>query len=158
MGVLIRWVVNHWFDYLLYPVVLAWLGSVWGGIALIVLAGVINIGLIRAYDWSKTDWLLIEKIKHLGEQIESEEDVGLPKWLVKILKHTRKRPVLTFFALCVDDPVTVALYFRKGSYQFNGMSRRDWYIFLAANVVSNFYWIVGWSAIIKGFRYLVSFF
>lgn len=149
MGVAIRWIVNHWFDYLLYPVVLAWLGSVNGGLALIVLGGVVNILLIRAYDWSKTDWFLIEKIKNVGEQTEGGDIEGVPRWFAWLLRHTRKRPTLMFFVLCIDDPITVTLYFRQGSYQFNGMSRKDWYIFLAANVVSNLYWIVGWTAVIE---------
>lgn len=154
MGVAVRWVVNHWFDYLLYPIVLAWLGTLYGGIALILLAGVINIGLIRAYDWSKTDWFLIEKIKSLIEQNEQGSVEGMSRWFAWLLRHTRQRPVLVFFVLCIDDPITVTLYFREGSYQFNGMNRKDWWIFLAANVVSNLYWIFGWVAIIEVFRWI----
>jgi hypothetical protein len=51
--------------------------------------------------------------------------------------------VLIFLALCADDPVTVTLYFRKGEY--SGMERRDWVIFILATIVSNLYWIIGWT-------------
>jgi hypothetical protein len=58
--------------------------------------------------------------------------------------------------LCLDDPVTVTLYFREGSYQFNGLNSRDWRVFLAATLVSNMYWIAGWAGIIELGRWIFA--
>jgi hypothetical protein len=145
-GLSLRWASNHSFDYVLYPVVLLWLGNNLGGVVLTVLATILNVLVIKAYDWSKVDWFWIEKIKHAGEL------KGHEGWKAHFFNFVQKNKILTFLILCLDDPVTVTLYFREGSYRYNGMSKRDWKIFLAANVVSNLYWIVGWVAIIGLFQ------
>lgn len=142
-GLFMRAVINHGFDYVLYPVVLLWLGNTIGGIVLTILAVIINIAIIKAYDWSKTDWLLIEKLKDLRDR---DDHSG---WKAHLFSIIRKNKVAMFFILCIDDPVTVTLYFRKGSYQYNGMTKSDWGIFILSNIVSNFYWIVGWVLIIE---------
>ena len=152
IGLSLRWMINHGFDYVLYPIILVWLGNEDGAVVLTILATIINVLIIRVYDWSKTDWLLIEKIKHMGER---EDHTG---WKAHVFKFARKNKVLTFLVLCADDPVTVTLYFRKGSYQYNGMSARDWKIFIASNVVSNLYWVGGWVAAIELVKSLFEFF
>lgn len=151
-GLAMRWVINHGFDYLLYPIILVALGSTVGGIVLTVLATVINIFIIRAYDWSQTDWFLIEKLK---SKVNDDSHTGLR---ARIYNFIRKNDVLMFFLLNLDDPVTATLYLRKGHYQYNGMKKRDWIIFLCSNVVSNFYWIVGWVLVIETFKTIRAFF
>jgi hypothetical protein len=150
-GIAMKKVLEAAFDYALYPAVLIWLGYVVGGIVMTSAAVALNFLIIRAYDWSKTDWLFIEKLKQLREE-DSVELPGLLRWTVPLLK---KGDVPAFFVLCLDDPVTATLYLRKGAYSYNGLTtRRDWSIFAAANLVSNLYWIVGLGAIIEGFRAL----
>ncbi len=141
-GFIMKGAINYPFDYLLYPSTILWLGSIIGGILMIGLSVIINILLIRAYDWSKVDWFLIEKIKSLDEKSEGG-------FIIQTLKRVRNNKTLTFFVLCLDDPITVTLYFREGSYQYNGMSKRDWKIFIASTAVSNMYWIIGWTAILQ---------
>jgi len=148
-GLVLRNAIDYPFDYVVYPIVLAWLGSVKGGIVLLILGVFINILIIRAYDWSKTDWFLIEKLKSLQE--DSQETL-----FIRVLKFFRKSSILTFLILCIDDPVTVTLYFRKGNHMYNGMTAYDWKIFLLANVVSNLYWIVGWSLVIEFVKFLME--
>ncbi len=152
IGLSMRWMINHGFDYVLYPIILVWLGNEDGAVVLTILATIINVLIIQVYDWSETDWLLIEKIKHMGEQ---EDHTG---WKAHFFKFVRKNKVLTFLVLCADDPVTVTLYFRKGSYQYNGMSTRDWKIFIASNIVSNLYWVGGWVFAIELLKNLFKFF
>ncbi len=143
MGVTLLRALNYPFDYVLYPAVMLWLGNLNGGLLMIALSLLLNTAIIGLYDWSKVDWLLLEKVKHLQQQ-----DVG-QGWLVRALRVVSRNKLLTFFVLCLDDPVTVTLYFREGSFKFNGMTKRDWKIFLSANIVSNVYWIVGWATIIE---------
>ncbi len=148
-GLVLRNAINYPFDYVVYPIVLAWLGSVIGGIVLLFLGLFINILIIRAYDWSKTDWFLIEKLK-------SVQDSDEKTLFVRLLQFFRRSKVLTFLILCLDDPVTVTLYFRKGNYRYNGMTAYDWKIFLLSNVFSNLYWIVGWSLVIEFVKFLME--
>lgn len=131
---------NYPFDFLLYPAMMIWLGNIWGGVVMTLLSIITNLLVIRAYDWSKTDWLCIEALKGLREK----ESTG--KWKRFIGRILQKSDVVAFFVLCFDDPITVTLYLRHGSYQHNGMSRRDWKIFLSATIVANLYWIIGWTA------------
>jgi hypothetical protein len=136
-GILMKKSMEWVFDYGLYPFTLVYLGYLWGGIAMVVLATIINYYIIKAYDWAEVDWLFIEEIK----KIRDGEDVkltGILKWLKPLLK---KGDVLAFFVLCADDPVTAVLYLRKGSHLYNGLNGREWRIFWAANIVANLYWI-----------------
>lgn len=145
-----RYLINYPFDFLLYPAVLIWLGNIWGGLAMTILSVFLNVLIIRAYDWSKTDWLLIETLKGF------REDPKAGKWKRLLGYVLRKSDILAFFILCIDDPITVTLYLRHGAHQYNGMSRRDWRIFFAATVVSNLYWIAGWAVVIEGVKWLIG--
>lgn len=147
-GVAMKKFVNTLFDYLLYPVVLSWLGYIWGGVALTALAFGLNLLIIRAYDWAKVDWFFIEDIK----KIRDGEDIQLPGFLNWLKPILRKGDVAAFFVLCFDDPITATLYLRKGSHLYNGFSRREWHIFTAANVVANLYWILGWSVVLESVK------
>lgn len=148
-GLVLRNAIDYPFDYVVYPIVLAWLGSVKGGIVLLILGVFINVLIIRAYDWSKTDWFLIEKLKSLQE--DSQQTI-----FIRLLKFFRRSPIFTFLVLCLDDPVTVTLYFRKGNHMYNGMTAYDWKIFILANIISNLYWIVGWSLVIEFVQFLMD--
>jgi len=125
-GLLLKWGINYPFDFLLYPVVLIWLGNIWGGLVMTVLSVILNIIIIRAYDWSQTDWLLIETLKGLRENDSKS------KWQHFFYTILNKSDILAFFILCFDDPITVTLYLRKGSAKYNGMAWRDWKIFFFA--------------------------
>ncbi len=148
-GLLLKRAINYPFDYVVYPIVIAWLGSIIGGIILTLIALVVNVFIIRAYDWSKTDWFLIEKLK----SIENNTETTL---FVRLLKFFRKNKVVTFLILCLDDPVTVTLYFRKGSHLYNGMSKEDWRNYFISSIIANVYWIIGWSLVIEIFRWIVE--
>lgn len=150
-GLVMKRVFNYPFDYVLYPFVMWRLGYVWGGLVMTFLSVFINLLIIATYDWSKTDWLLIESFKSFREG-KSE---GKWKRFVFVSKILRKGDVPAFFILCLDDPITATLYLRHGVYQYNGMSRRDWKVFVAASIVANLYWIIGLAAVIEIVRRLM---
>lgn len=127
-----------------------WLGHVWGGIVMTMLSVLLNLLIITGYDWAKTDWLMIEALK----QVRADKSAG--RWRGFVGGLLRRGDVPAFFLLCLDDPITVTLYLRHGSYQYNGLSPRDWLIFVAATVVANFYWIVGWAAVIELARHITT--
>jgi hypothetical protein len=173
-GMTIKRVINYAFDYVAYPVVLLALGNVRGAVFLTLAAVAINIIVIRLYDWSRIDWFLIENIKKLqnGENAHTRfrfrpsarkrsllmyfalYKKNLSNLCLWLLQSAKKSSILTFFVLCLDDPVTVTLYFREGNYKFNGLSLRDWKIFIAANIVSNMYWIAVWLSAIEAIKWL----
>ena len=149
-GLAMKQAINWPFDLILYPLMMLWLGHLWGGIVMTILSVFLNLLVIAGYDWAKTDWLLIEALKQIRDDPPSNGWRGLVGRLL------RKGDVPAFFILCADDPITVTLYLRQGSYQFNGLSGRDWRIFLAATVVANLYWIVGWAMVIEAVHFVTS--
>ena len=107
----------------------------------------LNLAIICAYDWSKTDWLLLESLKQAKGSGE-----GTGGWTERIL---RKGDVAAFFLLSwIDDAITVTLYLRHGAHQFNGLTKRDWMIFGASTIVSNLFWIAGLASVIEILRWL----
>ena len=109
----------------------------------------LNLAVIRAYDWSKRDWLMVETLKELKHK---SEDQGVGGLVGRVL---RKGDVAAFFILSwSEDAIVVTLYLRHGVNQFNGLSRRDWMIFWASTVVSNLFWILSVFSAIEIFRYV----
>lgn len=148
-GLAMKKLMEWAFDYVLYPFTLAYVGYLWGSIIMIALAVIVNYLIIRAYDWAEVDWLFIEEIKRIrdGEDVQL---TGILKWFKPLLK---KGDVVAFFVLCADDPVTATLYLRKGSHLYNGLNSREWFIFWAANVVSNLYWIGAIILTLESFKH-----
>ncbi|MCE9628728.1 MAG: hypothetical protein K8Q91_01905 [Candidatus Vogelbacteria bacterium] len=145
VGLILKRAVDWPFDYIMYPAALLYLGNMAGGVFMTLLSIIVNILIIRAYDWVEVDWFLIERLKDLKEKPSKPEGV-YKRFLSYILK---KGDVVAFFVLCMDDPITTTLYLRKGAFHFNGFGRRDWWIFTAATIVSNLYWIIGLGTIIE---------
>ena len=127
--------LSYPFDYLLYPLVIYKLGIINGGLVMTLLAGAANILCLKFYDWSKRDWLGIETIKGMkGYEGESR----LVKFMSGILK--KSDPAAFLFLSIKEDPFITMIYLRHGSHQYNGMSRRDWRIFLGSVAIGNIYW------------------
>ncbi len=105
------------------------------------------------YDWSKTDWLGIEATKEL------KEDQG-DGWIKRLVaRFLRLGDNFALVALSVvTDPFIVVAYMRHGANQYNGMTKRDWKIFLVSIVICN-----GWEATylyggIEAIKHLVKMF
>lgn len=148
-GLAIKEVINWPYDYVLYPAVIAWKGPLVGGAIMIILSIFYDLWIIRAYDWAKTDWFYIEKLK----EIRSEE--AETHWGRMLQRFLKKGDVAMFFFLCVkENPATVVIYFREGAFQYNGMNKRDWKIFFASVVVANLVYIAILSGIIETLRFL----
>lgn len=145
------------FDNVAYPAVIIWLSRLWGegwGSAaawaiMTPLSVPFNLFEICLYDRLKKDWFSFEELKTLkGRAAEP----GWRGWITKLL---HKGDALAFLILSIkEDPTMTMLYLRRGSHQYNGMSQRDWKIFLASTIVANLYWTVRWSAIIVAFRWI----
>jgi hypothetical protein len=135
VGISTKNLISYSFDYLLYPFVIYRLGLIKGGIVMMALSLLACVILLKFYDWSKRDWLGIETIKGLKDY---QGDSKLGRFTAWILR--RSDPVVFIFLSIKEDPFITLLYMRHGSHQYNGMSARDWRIFLGSVAISNIYW------------------
>ena len=149
IGLLIKKASDYAFDYLLYPAALIMVGYLWGGIAMTLASVVLNLLVIRAYDWAKRDFLLLETLKQL-------RTTDSPHWGKRLLaKALSKGDFAAFFILSwFEDAIVVTLYLRKGAGKFDGLSRRDWAIFWASTLVSNLMWAGSLISLIEVYRLL----
>jgi hypothetical protein len=146
-GVAIKKLLDYGFDYVLYPVALIYFEYFWGGVLMTIASVFLNLAVIRAYDWSKRDWLMLETLKELKNKSEDQGVGGFVAWVL------RKGDVPAFFILSwIEDAIVVTLYLRHGVNQFNGLSRRDWIVFSASTVVSNLFWILSLVSVIEIIR------
>ncbi len=155
LGHSLKRIEEYLFDWLLYGTVVAWAttvyGAVWGyAVAFGIMAplsAILCYLYVRVYDWSKTDWLGIERI----EEMRNKKTRHWLKRHVKTLLQMGDLPM--FVALSVyGDPFIVTIYFRKGSHLYNGLSVRDWSIFWASVLFSNAYWTLRWAVIVEVVR------
>lgn len=123
------------FDYTLYPFVMWRLGLVWGCLIMTALSFIVCYATLLFYDWAKKDWLGIEAIK----AVRDEENGGrFARWMGALLRRSEG---LALVVLSVKfDPFIVTAYLRRGSYQFDGLTRRDWRVFVTSLVIANAYW------------------
>jgi len=143
--------LNHWFDFVFYPVIICINGPVKGVGIMIILAAAIDLVVVFFYDKTKEDWLGIEAFKGLEESVTS-------KTTKKIIDWTRNRGDIMTSAILsfLIDPLLIMLYMRQGSGRYNGISGRDWKIFFTATIVGNVYWAVLIYFGIESVNYLLT--
>lgn len=138
------------FDLILYPSVIYLYGIVWGGLVMIILSFFVTWGEFVFYDWSKKDWLGIEALK----SIKDFNPKPIPKYLVGRITVSIANAVGSFTAwiLKKSDPVVMVvlsiqfepfitvIYMRHGASRYNGLSSRDWKVFIVSVLISNVYW------------------
>lgn len=152
LGLITNKTIDSIFNYLIYPFVIYKFGILQGGVVMTFLSFLACIGTMKFYDWSKRDWLGIEAIKDL-KVYEGEKKIGrFTSWFLK-----RSDPIAFFFLSVWYDPFIVTAYLRHGSNKFNGMSRRDWGIFMGSLILGNAYWTLACYMGITLVEYLVRF-
>ena len=149
VGLLIKKGSDSAFDYLLYPAALIFLGYLWGAIVMTIASVFLNLLVIRAYDWAKRDFLLLETLKHMRTSTSTHRGKRL------MAAALSKGDGVAFFVLSwFEDPIVVTLYLRRGSGKFDGLARRDWAIFWASTLVSNLMWVGSLISLIEVYRLL----
>jgi len=122
------------FDYFFYPFIIYKFGILKGGVVMTFLSFILCVLTIKFYDWSKRDWLGIEAVKGL-RVYDGDKKIGrLTAWFMK-----KSEPVVFLFLTFYSDPFITTAYMRHG--KFNGMSKRDWKIFMGSLLLGNAYWI-----------------
>lgn len=130
-------IMVYGFDYLLYPFVIWKLGILKGGVVMMLLSFLVCYLTILFYDWSKKDWLGIETIKGVKEYNGNSKIGRFTSWVLR----KGDAAVMVFLSIKYDPFITTA-YMRHGANQFNGLSKRDWKIFLYSTVIANVYWTI----------------
>lgn len=107
-------------------------------VALSVVSFLACYATLKFYDWSKTDWLGIEYVKTLRELEGVSRTKRMIAWLL------RKGDSFAVIALSIIfDPFIVLVYMRHGANHYNGLTKRDWKIFLVSILISN-----GWQTVL----------
>lgn len=137
IGLASNWVMTWGFDFLLYPFVIFVYGLFLGGLIMMALSFMICYLTMLFYDWSKKDWIGIETIKKIKYY---DQETRFGKFIAKMVK---KSDPLAMIILSIHfDPFITVAYMRHGAHQYNGLSKRDWEIFISSLVISNLYWIL----------------
>jgi len=135
IGILANWLIVHTGDYILYPFVIWKMGIVRGGLIMTAVSFLLCYLTFLFYDWSKKDWLGIETIKGIKDY-RGENKIGkFTSWVLK-----KGDPIALFFLSIKFDPFIVTAYMRQGSHKYNGLSKRDWKIFIGSLLLGNAYW------------------
>lgn len=132
---------NHAFDYVLYPYVIYQRGPLWGGIVMMLLSAAACLADVLIYDLIKKDWLGIEAIKEMKEEVKNYES-HLGNKLHKALAWFLKRGYWAEFVFLSlkFDPFVTTVYLRNGIKKFSGFKKEEWKIFIGSVIVSNAYW------------------
>lgn len=140
------------FDYLIYPavtaasmVIIGYFMSaeeapIWGPVLAVGImtpvTGVINYGYLRLYDNVKLDALgaeLLKGVRHVKAK-------GLLGFVVNPLMWLLDWALVLFIAI-FEDSFVATIYARKGVELYNGLSLRDWVIFVVTTIISNVAWV-----------------
>ena len=128
------------FDYVLYPFVIYKAGLTKGFVIMIFLSFLSCILMFLIYDFLKKDFLAIEYSKEkLNSIIANNKGGKLRKALIWVLKRST---IFLFVFLSVYDPFIATIFMRKGSYQYNGLNKRDWGVFSLSLIIGNGIWAV----------------
>ena len=143
---LIQWIsgiglystINLIIDYPTYGIAIWAFGPIKGGVLMGMATFIIDIFSIKFYDWTETDWLAIELLKY-----------KLNKCLIVASKYTVIKRCTTLIMLVTIvvmslkfNPFIVTIVMRQGAFAYNGLSRRDWMIFIFSFLIGQIYWIV----------------
>lgn len=106
--------------------------------------------LILFYDWAKKDWIGLETLKEI-EDFESKPlpDNQIGKIVISIINIIgelsawvmKKSDAILLIVLSIKfDPFITVLHIRHGAHQYNGLSKRDWKVFITSLIIGNVYW------------------
>ena len=140
------------FDFLAYPLVIAWLGPIPGGAIMTASSALFSWVVIILYRRSDRDWLGLEALRDL-------RDGAPPKsWMLRSTRSVLRRgQLVALVVLSIRfDPFVAVLYLRDGSAGERGLSARECRLFWASVLISNLYWIGVVSIAVEVLRAIVA--
>lgn len=163
LGQAFNQIFDWMFNYPLYMFAVEQMGLTKGYIIMVVASFFICLAFIEFYDWLRVDWLGIEVAKEAKEygptfirRMNIESGIGRILWwpfskiILFILWAVNKGGLVAFMVLSIyTDPFITTVYMRKGWGEYNGLSRRDWAVFLTSTAIGNAYWAIRTFAILE---------
>jgi hypothetical protein len=137
IGLIVNWAMTWGFNFLLYPFLVYIYGIFLGGLIMMILSFFLCYGTILFYDWTKRDWIGIETIKGIKELNPKNKAGKFFSWVVK-----KGDPAILLFLSIKFDPFITVAYMRHGAHKYNGLSKRDWTIFLISLILGDIYWVL----------------
>lgn len=121
------------YDYLVVSACIVYFGLLKGVVIVLFMSIFIDLATLKFYDWFKKDWLALETLKDLEH---NKNFVG------KLLNfvHNRNTFITVIVLSLTSNAFVVTTYMRKGSNLYNGLTARDWIIFLSSSLLINVYW------------------
>lgn len=173
IGLLGNWAITWGFDFVLYPFVISQYGVIYGALIMLFFSFTICYATILFYDGTRRDWLGIETIKGIKDFVPlSIPKNSVAKIIVVILNGVgkatswlmKKSDTILMVILSIKfDPFITVVHIRHGAHQYNGLSWRDWKVFIASLIIGNVYWALAvymgitlFEVALVNFRYLLT--
>lgn len=156
-------IFDWFFNNPLYGYVIERFGLKDGYFIMTAASFLVCLAFIWFYDWLKVDWLGLEVAKEAQKfgpiwirNLNIQSGIGRVLWwpfsrvILFLLWAVNKGGLIAFTALSIyTDPFITTVYMRKGWGEYNGLTKRDWMIFLSSTFVSNAYWSVRVSVLLN---------
>jgi hypothetical protein len=133
LGHALYYAFNVAFDGILYVYVVHTHGLLKGGIAMTVIAALINVAMLLWYQHMKVDWVG-------GGYVQGLVGKSNPNLMERLMVWAHEKNSFLIFAVLniVQDPFVATAYFKKGD--FGRLTGKDWRCLLASIAFANFYW------------------
>ncbi len=133
-GISSYYVFTYLYDYFVVSFLLIYFGLIKGIVIIMVLSVLIDLGTLKFYDWFKKDWLALETLKDL--QYKKNFWGKLFSFV-----HDKSTFITVVVLSLTSNAFIVTAYMRKGAFQYDGLTKRDWSIFFASSFLTNLYWV-----------------
>jgi hypothetical protein len=150
-------IFNRVYDWGFYPFAIWYLGYIWGSLVATLGSFVSCAVLYYLYDVMKVDWLRANAARSLSNKANNNTFEKFFAWIGSPKKTLRDRVagVSLFIALnWAVDPLIVAIFFKQK--HFEGLTTKDWLIFLASVTTANLIWVAQIASVIVGLKWLIS--
>lgn len=141
--------INHLFDFLLFPLLLIWFGTILGWAIVTLFAIILNYQFIFLY--KKVG--LHEAVQWIHDKKAKKAENVFDKF-VKYLFHLGHIP--TFIFLSWEDP-SKAFFYIRGHKLGQSFSLHDWITLFVSNAVGTLIWTGMWGTGISLFRHILHF-
>jgi len=131
--------VKEAIDVILNPILMAEFGYFISFLITTVIYILIGILSVNIYDSSQSDCLWVEEYKHSKD---SGKSIIVQNRIIRFVeKWANKNKYILGLLLSFKNPGLYVIFFRKGSYLFNGFSERKIKILFLVNIIIiNVYW------------------
>jgi hypothetical protein len=154
-GIVLYEIFDFFYNFVFYPIVLAYWGFSDGAVIAVATSLAINIFVFWLYEYMRVDWLGAHALRELEREENKSSIAKLMTWVGKKKEHWWEKALnpIVFIALLLPiDPVIVAIHYRRE--HFNGLKLRDWQILILATLIANAWWLLKVELVIQALLYL----